>query len=114
MMGGLTLARLKPLGLFFEEFGDRCLNRQPLLVSVPSNRLLSRPTCVSAHCTLGNEDSKKVLSEGLRFNSEEKTFVEERVSQEFFVRLQVPKRTLFGRKRSSRIAESRGVKKIVI
>lgn len=32
---GLTSSQFKPLAHFFEEFGDRCLNWQPFLVSAP-------------------------------------------------------------------------------
>lgn len=32
---GLTSSQLKPLAHFTEEFGDRCLNQQPFLVSAP-------------------------------------------------------------------------------
>lgn len=43
----ITRAQLKPLGHFFEEFGDRCLNRQPLLVIAPWNQLLRQHTSAS-------------------------------------------------------------------
>ena len=44
---GITHAQLKPLGHFFEEFGDQYLNRQPLLVRASWNQLLRQPTFAS-------------------------------------------------------------------